>query len=161
MPGGEAMRTWAFQYHGNVGTFGLDSPLHGGTPRPLGGDQVRRQLHLGQAARQEQPAVVGHDTNARPPRAEQRRDAIGNRLDLDVDLPHERRPQRMAHLVQTPDLCPATFFGVCSQRRLVRIKDLDTMTSHLVAQARGVHRLLAGRKDGVKSSADAPPSQAE
>ena len=124
--------------------------LHRGTPRPLGGDQVSRQLHLGHAARHEQPAVVSHYTNARPPRAEQRRDAIGNRFDLDVDMPDERSPQRMAHLVQTPDLCPATLFGVDSQRCLVRLQDLDTSPSHFVAQACGIHRLLAGRKDGVE-----------
>ena len=94
--------------------------------------------------------MIGHHTNARPPRAEQRRDAICNCLDLDIDVPYERRPQRMAHLIQTPDLCPATLFGVGGQRRLVSVQYLDTLPSHLVAQARGAHRLLGGRKDRVE-----------
>ena len=94
--------------------------------------------------------MIGDYAHPPPACSKQSRDPIRNAFHFRVDMADEGRAQRVAHLVESTNLRPSALIGLCRQSRFQRLQNLDSHPSHLIAQARSVHRLFACGEHGIE-----------
>ena len=110
-------------------------------------DQRRGKFNFRQIARHQQPAVIGHDSNACPARVEKLHHAIRDGLDLPPDLVNQARVELVPKRIDFADLRPATLGDIGGHSDLAALNYFHALAGHRLTKPLRRHRLFCGRKD--------------
>jgi hypothetical protein len=79
--------------------------------------------------------MIGHDPNAGPAGAQERRDPVDECINLRIDLANEERVERMPTRVQLSGFGPAAAFTAHGHGGLVGVEDFNTGARHRIAES--------------------------